>query len=109
MMTLELEYFFLCSVWRDRCHAPQRVGPSLVGLDPQEAQRRTEMRVLLSEPLTAIREDAGWKVALRLLWGQEGSTGGPLAWPYDRPPWGPEASEDRDLFRACWGWGAASH
>lgn len=44
------------------------------------------MRVLLSEPLTAIREDAGWKVALRLLWGQEGSTGGPLAWPYDRTP-----------------------
>lgn len=85
MITLELEYFFLCSVWRDRCHAPQRVGPSLVGLDPQEAQRRTEMRVLLSEPLTAIREDAGWKVALRLLWDkrdpQEALWLGPMTGP----------------------------
>lgn len=44
MMTLELEYFFLCSGWRHRCHAPQGVRPVLVGLDPQGPQGRTELR-----------------------------------------------------------------
>lgn len=43
------------------------------------------MRVLLSEPLTAIREDAGWKVALRLLWDkrnpQEALWLGPMTGP----------------------------
>lgn len=43
MMTLELEYFFLCSGWRHRCHAPQRVRPSLVGLDPWGPRGRIEL------------------------------------------------------------------
>lgn len=98
MMTLELEYFFLCSGWRDRCHVPQREGPSLVGLDPQGPRRRGELGwgCCFLNPAQPIGRTAGWKVALTLLWG-------PLAWSHDRPHWGPEAPEDRDLFRVCWG------
>lgn len=54
MMTLELEYFFLCSGWGHASHSPPRAGPQPPILGPREDG--AEARAAALWPLVAARK-----------------------------------------------------